>query len=223
MPYFDEAFIEFFRELSANNHKGWFDENRKRYEYKIKRPFRTFLQDMIERMRMHEPDLMVEPKDVVFRINRDIRFAKDKTPYKTHAAANIAKGGRKDERPGFYLHFSHTATIIGGGTYAPSTQHLQAIRELISDQLDEFQQIINEPAFKKCWGSVRGEQNKRIPKDFRPAYEKEPLIANKQFYVFQELDPELIIQPDLLKQLMGYYEKLLDFNNFLEQAFDQKA
>lgn len=222
MPYFDDSFLAFFRELSENNHKGWFDENRKRYEKQIKKPFRAFLQAMIERMRIHQPDLMVEPKDVVFRINRDIRFAKDKTPYKTHSAANIAKNGRKDERPGFYLHFSHEAAIIGGGAYAPSTQHLQAIRELISDQLDEFQAIIYEKEFKNFWGNVRGEQNKRIPKVFRPTYEKEPLIANKQFYVFRELNPELILQPDLIQQLMGYFDKLLDFNNFLEQAFDQE-
>ena len=221
MAYFNEDFLNFFSELAENNHKGWFDENRKRYEKNVKEPFRQFIRYLIEHLRIHDPELQVEPKDVVFRINRDIRFSKDKTPYKTHAAANIAKNGRKDEKPGFYVHFGRDAAILGGGAYSVNTERLQQIRELISEQLAEFHDIIKNKAFIDFWGTVQGEQNKRIPKEFRPIYEKEPLIANKQFYVYRELDPELVLSDDLLKYVMDYYSALKPFNEFLNQAFYQ--
>ena len=219
MAYFDEDFLGFFRELAENNHKGWFDANRKRYEKSVKEPFRQFIRDLIEHLRIYDRELLVAPKDVVFRINRDIRFAKDKSPYKTHAAANIARGGRKDEKPGFYIHFGADTAIIGGGVYAPDSKQIQSIRELITEQLDEFQTIIQGDEFKSHWGAVQGEQNKRIPKDFKPVYEKEPVIANKQFYVYREFDPEIVLRDDLPKTVLAYYTAIREFNSFMEQAF----
>lgn len=222
MSHFETSFLRFFHELAENNHKGWFDHNRKWYEQSVKKPFRDFIQEVIKRIRIYEPNLMVEPKHVVFRINRDIRFARDKTPYKTHVAANIAKGGRKTEEPGFYIHFGKDVAIIGGGIYSPGTQRLQLVRELISEELDSFQSIVHNSDFKGCWGEIQGNQNKRIPKAFRPVYEKEPLIANKQFYVYRELDPEIVLNPELLNEIMRYYKALKPFNDFMNQAFDEK-
>ena len=103
MQYFTEDFINFFKELAANNHKEWFHENKKRYESSVKKPFTVFVGKMIEEIQKVDADLMIEPKDCILRINRDIRFSKDKTPYNLHYTAFISRGGKKDKSiPGFF-------------------------------------------------------------------------------------------------------------------------
>ena len=221
MVYFDQSLLDFYEELAHNNHKTWFDANRKRYEAVVKKPFRVFISDVIQQMRFFDPELYVETRDVVFRVNRDVRFAKDKSPYKTHSAANIAPAGRKDEKPGFYIHFGAEEVILGGGCYWLSTQRLQAVRELIADQLPEFQQILQSDGFRSYWGIVEGTQNKRLPKDFKPIYEDEPLIANKQFYTWRSLAPSTILRADLMDVVMAFYMSLKPFNDFLLQAFEE--
>lgn len=220
MAYFNQAFLDFYRELGANNHKQWFDANRKRYEDVVKRPFRDFVSDLIQQLRFFDPELYVEPRDVVFRVNRDIRFARDKTPYKTHSAANIARGGRKDERPGLYVHFGAEQVILGGGCYWLSTQRLQAVKEVIADQLPDFQGIVQDEGFQSYWGAIHGEQHKRLPKEFKQVYEDEPLIANKQFYTWRALESELILREDLMEVILAFYMALKPLNDFLHQAFE---
>ena len=95
MPYFEKDFLEFFKELEKNNNKDWFDANRKRYEKVIKDPFKAFVQKMIDRMHELDSSVIIQPKDCIFRINRDIRFSKDKTPYKSNVSAVVGVGGKK--------------------------------------------------------------------------------------------------------------------------------
>ena len=97
MAYFTKDFIDFFKELAANNKKEWFDFNRKRYEKSVKQPFAEFVQEMIDRIRADDPKVDISTKDAIFRINRDVRFSKDKTPYKTHMAAIVSARGKKDK------------------------------------------------------------------------------------------------------------------------------
>ena len=102
MAFFTRDFIDFFKELSADNKKEWFDLNRKRYETSIKRPFAEFVQEMVDRIRADDPAVDISTKDAIFRINRDIRFSNDKTPYKTYMAALVSANGKKDKgTPGF--------------------------------------------------------------------------------------------------------------------------
>ena len=107
MTDFSPDYLEFFKELAANNHKEWFDQNRKRYESVVRDPFKTFIGQLISEMSKSDPELDIEAKDAIFRINRDIRFSKDKTPYKLYNSALISPSGRKDKNnPGIYLEFS---------------------------------------------------------------------------------------------------------------------
>ena len=94
MAYFDKRFYQFFEGLAMDNSKAYFDAHRKVYEQAVREPFKELVGDMIMRVREHEPEIAIEPKDAIFRINRDIRFTKDKTPYKTHVGAHISRGGR---------------------------------------------------------------------------------------------------------------------------------
>ena len=104
MHFFEQDFIDFFKELQQNNHRDWFHSQKKRYENSVKQPFLIFVQEIINQMQDMDQAITMEAKEAMFRINRDIRFSKDKSPYKTHMAAIISAGGKKDmTTPGMYL------------------------------------------------------------------------------------------------------------------------
>ena len=121
MVYFTREYQTFLQQLRKNNNKTWFDSNRKRYEEHVKQPFAAFVEVMIDLIRADDAEVEITAKDAIFRINRDIRFSKEKSPYKTHMAANVSKEGRKSkEWPGFYFQFSADRVTVGGGTYMMS-------------------------------------------------------------------------------------------------------
>jgi uncharacterized protein (TIGR02453 family) len=207
MAYFSEDYLSFFSELSENNHKDWFDANRKRYEKVVKAPFKAFVEDMIIRVNEVDPDVQIEAKDAIFRINRDIRFSKDKTPYKTNVSAIVSPGGRKDKTcPGLYFEFSAERVRIYGGLYMADKDQLLHLREEIAANPARFEKIINHKDFKSHYGEILGEKAKRLPKELKEAAEKQPLIYNKQFYYFAELPPETILRDDLADIVMKYYQ-----------------
>jgi uncharacterized protein (TIGR02453 family) len=219
MKYFDQDFLDFFKELNNNNDKKWFDKNRKRYEKSIKTPFKEFVDVMIIRIKEDDPDVNIEAKDAIFRINRDIRFSKDKRPYNTHVSANISPHGRKSHsHPGFYFQFSFDKTMIGGGAYQLEKEGLYNIRSKIASSEKKFFKLIEDNDFKKKYKEIQGDRIKRIPSEFQAAYEKQPLIANKQFYFMTETKPDIVLKPSLPDTLMGYYNAGKSINDFLKDA-----
>ena len=214
-----EDFLLFLKDLSKNNNREWFHANKKRYEQSVKEPFRDFIQIVIDQLNKKKMDIPISPKDTVFRINRDTRFSKDKTPYKTNVGAIISKYGRKrKEYPGFYLHVSPGELMIGGGAYFVEKPALQALRQHIADHPKAFSKMIKNKKFVEYFGEIKGEKNKRIPKEFRAAHETEPLIANKQFYFMSEQDPQLVIESDFSDRVVQHCLAGQKFNSFLQEA-----
>jgi uncharacterized protein (TIGR02453 family) len=221
MVNFNRKFLDFFRKLSQNNNKVWFDKNRSTYETEVKAPFKELVNEMILRINQEDPDLDIEAKDAIFRINRDIRFSKDKTPYKTNVSANIARGGRKSHNvPGFYIHFGFDSAVIAGGVHAPDKEGLYKIRAKIAKSPDEFSRLLEDPDFKESFGTILGEKNKRIPKEFESSAASQPLIANKQFFYWAELEPEFVIKPNLPDLLMEYFHAGKGVSDFLNEALN---
>ena len=219
MAYFQADFIAFFQELTENNHKTWFDSNKKRYEAVVRKPFEAFVREMIDRLRAVDSAIDISPKDAVFRIYRDVRFARDKTPYKTHMAALISPTGRKDQtQPGLYLQMDARETRIYGGLYKIEKDALYRLRTHISNHPDEFQTLLTASAFKKIFGEMQGEKNKRIPPEFAAAATKQPLLMNKQFYYFARLEPEVILQPNLPDLVMHSYLAGKPVSDFLKRG-----
>ncbi|MBQ4822008.1 DUF2461 domain-containing protein [Aquimarina sp. MMG016] len=219
MQYFTEDFIGFFQELSSNNHKDWFHANKKRYEASVKKPFEVFVGVMISAIQRYDPDLKVEPKDCILRINRDIRFSKDKSPYNLHYTAFISRGGRKDKSiPGIFLRFSPEMVGIMGGCFGPSKEQLHNIRTTISRDGSGFRKLLEDKDFVQKFGEIRGETIKRIPKEWQDAHKKEPLIANKQFYFVGEEAPSLITSESLVEELMNYWKVMWPVNEYLTKA-----
>lgn len=219
MAYFRKDFIDFFKELAANNNKEWFDANRKRYEREVKEPFSNFIGDLIGEIKKIDAKVNIEPKDAIFRINRDVRFSKDKTPYKIQCSALVSKGGKKDMvSPGMYLEFSPEHVRVYGGIYMCEKDQLQNTRHYIVDNLSHFKKLINDADFKSKFGEIRGEKNKVIPKEFKEVAEKEPILFNKQFYFFGQLKPEIVLKDDLMDRIKDYYKTSKPLSEFLSKA-----
>ena len=219
MKYFTADYLEFFKELAPNNNKEWFDINRKRYMNSVKEPFKKFVSDLIQEVAKLDNEVQIEAKDAIFRINRDIRFSKDKTPYKLNNSAIISKIGRKDKNyPGIYIELSPDKFRFYGGVFMPDTKQVQKIREAIVNQGDELNDILKNKDFKSKFGEIKGEKNKRIPIEFRELAKKQPLLFNKQWYHFAELSPKIILQDDLMETVLEYVQAASKMRVFLKNA-----
>lgn len=220
MAHFKPAFLDFFKNLAKNNNTEWFNENRKVYEKEVKKPFADFVEEMISRINKFEPEIKIKPSDAITRINKDIRFSKDKTPYNLHVAANISVYGKKNKAyPGFYFSLGPEGINIFGGAYMLEKEQLDKLRKLIAKQPAEFEAAINDKEFVNRFGKIQGEVQKRIDAEFKPLIEKQPLLANKQFYYSTKLDAETITNPKLAEVLMDYYNAAIKVNNYLKQGF----
>jgi uncharacterized protein (TIGR02453 family) len=185
MAHFTQDFHQFFMDLAPNNHKDWFDQNRKRYESNVKKPFKQFVEHMIDQLAQTEPELRgVEAKNCIFRINRDIRFSKDKTPYKTQVSAFLSPTGKKDHRyPGLYMELGPERLAIAGGAYFLPPEELLKLRQHIYDNPKEWMAAVADDAFLQAFPDGRmGEENKRIPSPFMAKSEEVPLLLKKKLY-----------------------------------------
>jgi len=206
MSFFSKEYIEFFAELRKNNTREWFKANKKRYENFVKKPFYSFTDEMIMRIREFEPAINITAKESVFRIYRDTRFSNDKTPHKVHMGAVIAEGGRKEKSlPGYYFQFNDQDIQIHGGGYMIEPKALNNLRDYIASDIKSFREVIDNPQFKETFGEINGEKNKRLPKELMPAAEIEPLILNKQLYFSAYLKPELILNNDISDLIFAHY------------------
>jgi uncharacterized protein (TIGR02453 family) len=220
MAYFTEDFLNFFKELAANNHRDWFHENKKRYEKSVKEPFKDFVQDMINKAADEDDRFAGEAKDAIFRINRDIRFSKDKSPYKLQMGAVISPGGKKEGMgiPGMYLELGPEHFRFYSGLYMPEKDVLHQVRQYIMKHSSELDAILADKNFKKKFGELRGEKNKTLPKEFNEAAEKQPLLFNKQFYFFASLPPETILREDFAEVIMDHFQASERMRKFLTKA-----
>lgn len=220
MKYFEPDFLNFFIELAANNHKDWFDINRKRYEKSVKKPFENFINALILEIQKDDPSIQIKAKDAIFRINRDIRFSKDKTPYKMDRTAAISPKGRKDHSdPGFYISLGPEKLMIGGGAYFLPPETLLKVRNYIMANHVEFESCINNKNFKATYGELKGEENKRLPnKELMASAKNQPLLMRKQFYYMADSDSDIILSEDLMEHCLKQYESGKIMKEFLRQA-----
>jgi len=224
MNYFNSDYVQFFRELSQNNHKDWFDLNRSRYEKNVKLPFSAFTQKAIDTIALIDPvfsELLA--KDCIFRINRDVRFSKDKQPYKLMCSAIITPNGKKSKAVnGIYYEFTPEHVRFYSGVYEIEKDDLYAVRAGITSNLKEFNSLLNDPEFKKIFGDIRGEKNKIIHADFRESAQEQALIFNKQWYFYVEYPVELLYEKQLLDKLLHAYQVSRPLEQFFNQFIQTK-
>lgn len=221
MRYFTKDFNQFFKDLSKNNNREWFDQNRSRYKESVKDPFEHFLTDLIGQIQSFDLELNVTPRDCMLRINRDIRFSKDKTPYNTHHTAFVSTAGKKDKSmPGLFLRFGPDMVGIMGGCYMPSKGQLQNIRTSIADDPRQLRSLIEAPGFISKFGKIKGEEHKRIPKEFQASARDEPLIAKKQIYFMSEISNDFVPTEKVLDVVMEYWHTARPVNNYLKKSMN---
>lgn len=214
-----QSILDYLRDLQKNNNRDWYHSHKKRYEKECKQPFRDFIGELILGLQADDPQIQIEPKDAVFRIARDTRFSRDKTPYKTHVGALISKYGRRGkEHPGFYFHLEPGRLMLGGGAYFVERSSLDHIWHKIQLEHDRFRSIIEDKNFVEKFEEVKGDRYKRIPKEYRDFAEQEPLIANKQYFFMTEMPSETALQDDFLDFTLDYFRAGKPLNDFLAEA-----
>ncbi len=222
MSYFDSSFNDFWADLAFNNNKTWFDENRKRYEQVVKNPWETFILDLVEEVRIFTPIDDLKPGKFSSRINRDIRFSNDKTPYNTHLWAGIAEHGKKTEAPGFYIHLGIDGLSIAGGYYMPTKEHLLSVRREIMKRPDVIPAILNSKGFKSHWNELLSDnKNKILPAEFKQAATTNPMLFYKGWTYWKTYSEQDILREDLVQFATGHYRAALPFNTFLADAIKQ--
>lgn len=219
MAFFSEDFLRFFIELAPNNHKDWFDQHRQRYHRSVKDPFSAFVQHMIDLLAKEDPVFSdVQAKDCIFRINRDIRFSKDKSPYKLMVSAVVAPEGKKSKAiNGIYFEFGPEHVRVYGGLYELDREEIEEIREGIAQNLTTFKKLYSQKEFVATFGSILGEKNKIIAKELRESAVNEPLLYNKQWYFFSEFEPEVLLNENLDTMLLSCYRIARPVERFLTQ------
>src|SRR5215470_14679587 len=157
--------LQFLRSLKRHNNREWFQKHKDIYEHSIKGPMDDLISALAEDFAKFAPEMVATPKASAYRIYRDTRFSKDKSPYKTHVAAVFPRTGLgKHEGAGFYLHIAPSELLIGGGLYMPLPEDLSSVRQKISDDAGSFLKIVTNRHFRKMFGMVAGEKLSRVPR-----------------------------------------------------------
>ena len=216
--------IKFLKDLKKNNNKPWFDANRKRYE-EAKADFANFIQKVIDVHSKKDKSISaLKSKDCLFRINRDVRFSKDKSPYKTNFGASINKGGRKAfNSAGYYFHLEPGQLFIGGGVYQPMPPELNKVRQEIDYCFDEFKKIISTKKFKAVYVGLDKSREfslTRIPKGYEEDNPASDFLKLKSFIAFTTVTDKDATSKNLLKKTVDAFETLQPLINFLNRAIE---
>ena len=210
--------LEFLSELKENNDREWFKANKQYYE-EARAEFKSMVENFIPALAITNPLLAnLEAKDTIFRIYRDVRFSKDKSPYKIAMGAYLAPGGRKSLLAGYYLHIEPGNSFLAGGSHCPPGDQLKKIRSEILYNNPEFKAILNSSDFKKLFGEIVGDRLKRPPVGFPKDFEDVELLKFKDYTILHKIDDEAVERPDFLRISADIFNKMNPFIDFLNRA-----
>ncbi|MCK9638707.1 MAG: DUF2461 domain-containing protein [Prolixibacteraceae bacterium] len=215
--------LQFLKELDLNNERAWFDANRSRYE-KTKKDFLDITASFIDEIRKFDVEVpLLQPKDCMFRIFRDVRFSNDKRPFKTNYGSYIARGGRKSGFAGYYIHVQPGEYFISGGVYMPLPEHLAAIRQEIYYHTDEYRQIIEKEPFQSTFDQHYFDPLKTAPKGFPKDWEHISLIKNRSFGFGKSLTEKELLADDFIEKSAQIFRLLLPVNHFFNRAIEDSG
>lgn len=218
---FTKEIISFLSDLSRNNNREWFNRNKVRFQTLAEKPFHQFIDLLITKIKVKDPRITLTAKEAVFRIYKDIRFSKDKTPYKEYLSALISPGGRKDKNsPGLYIELKPDGISVYSGIYEPDAKQLAQVRHYIAGHLKEFEKAISDKRFIKRFGKILGEKNKILPAELRDAAQRQELVYNKSFYFVTHLNKSMITSDKLIKEILQCYDDAAPVSRFLVKALE---
>ncbi len=218
------ATIKFLKDLKGNNNKPWFDINRKVYE-SAKADFANFIQAVIDQHGKKDASIKnIVAKDCMFRINRDVRFAKDKSPYKSNFGASINKGGRKaNSSAGYYFHLEPGSSFTGGGIWMPMPDELKKVRQEIDYNFSDFKKIITAKKFKSIYGDLNKSAEytlSRVPKGYEADNPAAEYLKMKSFIAMIEIKDTDLVSKDLVKKTVAAFEALQPVIEFINKSME---
>jgi uncharacterized protein (TIGR02453 family) len=220
---FPDDFLPFFRDLSAHNERAWFNDNKARYQTTVVEPMLAFIEAMAAPLANISPHFQAIAKahgGSMFRIYRDTRFAKDKTPYKTHAAAQFRHArGRTAHAPGFYVHLAQDGVFFGGGIWTPPGPQLLAIREFIVDNPAAWRKIGSAKGVQER-GGLRGEGLKRPPRGFDPEHEHIEDLKRKSWFIMTHAEADILNQDILVDEVTRAFKAAAPLCHFVCDALE---
>ncbi len=213
--------LQFLTDLIANNNTEWMHANKKRYE-NYKKEYHNYIASILNEMKPLDESLeLLEVKNCTFRINRDIRFSKDKSPYKTNMGVWLTQNKFRKNSPGYYIHFEKGNSFIAGGVWCPEADELKKIRKEIVFFYEDLEAIVNDYNFKKEFISItQNESNslKNAPKGFEPNHPAIEFLKLKSFTASEKIDDELFTNKDFSKVIAQKLIVLKPLNDFLTRA-----
>lgn len=217
--------LQFLDDLKANNNRDWFLDNKKRYEV-FKKDYHQLVSNFLDAMKPYDPTLeMLEVKNCTFRINRDIRFSKDKSPYKDHLGIWFSSGTKGLNRSGYYVHIARTGSFIAGGLYCPEPEDLKKMRKEIAYFHEDLEEIMRNKTFKKEFGDFdRNEKNvlKNPPRGYEKEHHAIELLKLKSFETSQKFDFEEVSNEDFINKMSKKLLALKPLNDFINRALDSE-
>lgn len=217
---FPKKGIDFFKRLRRNNNRAWFEKNKGDYEDFVKLPMQSLVAALHPHFARFAPEFEVNPKRAIFRIYRDIRFSKDKTPYKTHTAAHFVLSGKPKGflGSGYYMHIEPGETFAGAGIYMPDGDQLKKIRLGIASQANEFLSTIKNRKFARLFRKLEGEKLKRIPQGYDENHPMAEWLKFKQFFVGVSWPESKCYHQKFVHELVDVFEAATPLVRFLNES-----
>lgn len=213
--------LEFLHDLSLNNSKSWFDQNRKRYD-QVKEDYLGLAANLLEKIQVHDTALSgLSPKDCIFRINRDVRFSSNKAPYKTNLGIAFHPGGKKFQLAAYYLHIELGGSFVGGGLWMPEALPLAKIRKEIHFFYPELTTILSDKNFTATYGSLDVEENQKLsrpPKGYEANNPAIEFLKLKSFTASHPIADDLLTSNQLIPTVIEDFITLKPFLDFLNRG-----
>lgn len=218
-PSIKASTLQFLNSLEKNNNRDWFTEN-KNFYWQAKENVELFIEDLIhETAKFDDEILKIDPKKALFRIYRDIRFSKDKIPYKTHFGVSLGMG-KGSKISGYYLHIEPGRSFLAGGVYLPESTVLKEIRKEITASGKDFLEILEQPDFQNNFGGLSVEhQLKRVPNGFEKDHPMAEYLKLKSFTASHPVSNQTLLEQDAAEKFAEIFRSIKPLNDFLELPF----
>lgn len=217
MRTIDKSTLQFLSGLKKNNNKQWFASNKELY-HQSQNNILEFTNALIQEISKFDATIKkTRPEQCLFRIYKDVRFSKDKTPYKTNFGAFICPGGRKTGNAGYYLHIQPDASMLAGGMYHPEPARLEKIRKKIDSNAAPFKRILNHKDFKKYFKELKGDQLKTVPRGYAKDHPEKELLRYKDYLVVYDLKNNQLTKKDFFDQTIDVFKKIKPLSTYLNK------
>lgn len=217
-----QPIFTYLKKLKKNNSKAWFDENRAEYD-RARGLFEGFIDQMIDAVVVNDGTRVVSARDCMFRLNRDVRFSKDKSPYKTNFSAVVGPGGRKSTDSGYYVSLEPgNQSMIAGGMHMPTPDQLARFREAVAADSTPLRKIVAARKFKEMFGDLHGSRLATAPKGYDKGHPDIDLLRLKEVTVVHQIDDVDVVKPQFLRHAVKVCSAMGPFLDYLSASLQHR-